>query len=187
MESINLNDKSLIKDLCNSKIDITEFKKKTDFKANFAQLNLLLDETKTKVTENGDNQCFYSIFWNLPNSLSFDEEVNLHSKYLLINWHHEHEEIAGSFQAFFHNDKKNILTLLNAINNIPNHLTPDDFKYPYIRKLIYAIGAQPEPYNIEALEKLANETNDEKIKDLALHQIEKRKELGRWEAAKNAQ
>ena len=60
-------------------------------------------------------------------------------------------------------------------------------KYPYIRKIIYAIGSQPEPYNSEALEKLASETNDEKIKDLALHQIEKRKELGRWEAAKNAQ
>ena len=58
-------------------------------------------------------------------------------------------------------------------------------KYPYIRKIIYAIGAQPEPYNIDALEKLATKTNDEQIKDLALHQIKKRKELGRWEAAKN--
>ena len=32
-----------------------------------------------------------------------------------------------------------------------------------------------------ALERLVSETNDEKIKELALHQLEKRKELGRWE------
>lgn len=187
MESISFNDKRLIKDLCDYEIDITEFINKTDFKASFVQLNLLLDETKMRVSEYGDNQYFYSIFWNLPNSLSFDEEVNLYSKYLLKNWHHEHEEIVGSFQAFFHNSKENIPILLKAINNIPDYLRPDDFKYPYIRKIIYAIGVQPEPYNIEALEKLANETNDEQIKELALHQIKKRKKLGRWEATKNPQ
>jgi hypothetical protein len=71
------------------------------------------------------------------------------------------------------------------VNTIPDYLSSDDFKYPYIRKIIYAIGAQPEPYNIEALEKLANETGDEQIKELALHQVKKRKELGRWEATKN--
>jgi hypothetical protein len=35
-----------------------------------------------------------------------------------------------------------------------------------------------------ALEKLASETDDEKIKELALHQLEKRKRLGRWEQEK---
>jgi hypothetical protein len=108
-------------------------------------------------------------------------------KILLLNFHKSHEDITSLFQSNYHNNKENIPILLHSINTIPSYLTPDDFKYPYIRKLIYAIGAQPEPYNIEALEKLASETNDEKIKDLALHQIEKRKELGRWEAAKNAQ
>ena len=60
----------------------------------------------------------------------------------------------------------------------------EDLKYPFIRKIIYAIGAQPEPYNIEALETLL-QSEDEKIKELALHQIEKRKQLGRWEANNN--
>jgi len=32
---------------------------------------------------------------------------------------------------------------------------------------------------------LASETNDTEIKKLALHQLEKRKELGRWEYEKN--
>ena len=35
-----------------------------------------------------------------------------------------------------------------------------------------------------ALERLASETDDEKIKELALHQLEKRKRLGRWEQKK---
>jgi len=45
-----------------------------------------------------------------------------------------------------------------------------------MRKLIYAIGAQPEPDNIVALNKLT-QSEDEKIKELALHQIEKRERL----------
>ena len=68
---------------------------------------------------------------------------------------------------------------LKAIDNIPEYLEDDDFKYPYIRKIIYAIGAQPQPESLLALEKLAFETNDIKIKELALHQLEKRKELER--------
>jgi hypothetical protein len=43
------------------------------------------------------------------------------------------------------------------------------------------VRAQPEPDNMEALKKLT-QSNDEKIKELALHQIEKRERLGRWEA-----
>ena len=70
---------------------------------------------------------------------------------------------------------------LKAIDNIPEYLEPEDFKYPYVRKIIYAIGAQPQPESLLALEKLASETNDIKIRELALHQLEKRKELGRWE------
>ena len=111
----------------------------------------------------------------------------IYKKLLLEIWHIENEDIVRYFQNNFNDDRENISTLLRAIEIIPDYLKFDDMKYPYIRKIIYAIGSQPEPYNSEALEKLASETNDEKIKDLALHQIEKRKELGRWEAAKNAQ
>ena len=68
---------------------------------------------------------------------------------------------------------------LKAIDNIPKYLEDDDFKYPYVRKIIYAIGAQPQPESLLALEKLAAETNDTEIKKLALHQLEKRQEMGR--------
>jgi hypothetical protein len=185
MNLINESDKKLIQELCDWKISKSDFENKTNFKANYDQLNYLLDNTKKDFNnKNGDNRSFREIFWNVSTILSIQEEISVFRKYLLKNWHHEHEEIAGSFQAFFHNDKENIPILLEAINDIPKYLQIDDLKYSYIRKIIYAIGAQPETYNIEALEELADETNDKQIKELALHQIEKRKKLGRWESKK---
>lgn len=112
--------------------------------------------------------------------------INIKRKLLIENWHNTHEDLVGYFQLIFNNDAENIVYLEKALHNLPVYLTPEDFKYPYIRKIIYAIGAQPEPYNIEALDKLAKQTNDEHIKQLALHQIEKRKRLGRWESESNS-
>ena len=97
-------------------------------------------------------------------------------KLLLLNFHNSHEDIVDLFQTMWNNSTENIPFLLKAIDNIPEYLEPEDFKYPYIRKIIYAIGAQPQPESLLALEKLAAETNDIKIKELALHQLEKRKE-----------
>jgi len=104
---------------------------------------------------------------------------------LLLNFHNSHEDIVDLFQTMCNNSTKNIPILLKAIDNIPEYLEPEDFKYPYVRKIIYAIGAQPQPESLLALEKLTSETNDTEIKKLALHQLEKRKELGRWEYEKN--
>ena len=95
---------------------------------------------------------------------------------LLLNFHDSHEDIVDLFQTMWNNSTKNIPILLKAIDNIPEYLEDDDFKYPYVRKIIYAIGAQPQPESLLALEKLASETNDIKIKELALHQLGKRKE-----------
>ena len=97
-------------------------------------------------------------------------------KLLLLNFHNSHEDIVDLFQTMWNNSAKNIPILLKALKNIPKYLEDDDFKYPYIRKIIYAIGAQPQPESLLALEKLASETNDIQIKELALHQLGKRKE-----------
>ena len=105
---------------------------------------------------------------------------------LLLNFHDSHEDIVSLFQSLWNNNIENIPVLLKALETIPEYLQPEDFKYPYIRKIIYAIGAQPQPESLFVLEKLAQETNDEKIKELAWHQLEKRKRLGRWEAEKNS-
>ncbi|BFM44508.1 hypothetical protein CFS9_31490 [Flavobacterium sp. CFS9] len=105
-------------------------------------------------------------------------------KILLLNFHKSHEDIVSLFQLNYNNTKENIPSLLNAIKIIPDYLSPSDFKYPYIRKIIYAIGAQPEPDNVQALE-ILSQSDDEEIKKIALHQIEKRKKLGRWEAEEN--
>ena len=95
---------------------------------------------------------------------------------LLLNFHDSHEDIVDLFQTMWNNSAKNIPILLKALKNIPKYLEPENFKYPYIRKIIYAIGAQPQPESLLALEKLASETNDIQIKELALHQLGKRKE-----------
>jgi hypothetical protein len=183
---IKEKDKELIIQLCERKITIDEFKSRTSFKATKNQLYILLKETEDKCNQYNENTYFDAIFWKLPCEISKDEKKEIYGEFILKPYHHEHEEIAGAFQAFFHDDKENIAILLNAIKQIPEYLQPEDFKYPYIRKIIYAIGAQPEPYNIQALEELAKSA-DEQIRELALHQIEKRKKLGNWESKKKTE
>ena len=185
MKNINQKDYELIKDLYHWKIDTNDFKKKTDFKANFQELRSLLYSVKDCIDEEGYNQFFNSILWELPKRLSEKDYEALYQEFLLCNFHNEHENIVSAFQSIYNNNIKNIPILSKAIDSIPEYLEPEDFKYPYIRKIIYAIGAQPHPESLLALEKLAFETNDIKIKELALHQLEKRKELGRWEYEKN--
>jgi len=110
------------------------------------------------------------------------EEQTLRQSILRLD-HFEHEDMAGEFQRSFNNDPENIPVLLQAIRTIPEYLHEDDFRYPYIRKLIYAIGAHPEPESYVALETLIKDP-DSTIADLAAHQLEKRKRLGRWEQQK---
>ena len=182
---ITEKDKELILLLCERKISIEDFKTLTKFIANKEILKELLYETKNRINEYNDNNYFEALFWRLPKILTFKEKEEIYQEFLLQKFHHEHEEMASAFQTIFNNNTENIPILLKAINNIPEYLEDDDFKYPYVRKIIYAIGAQPQPESLLALEKLASETNDIKIKELALHQLEKRKELGRWEYEKN--
>jgi hypothetical protein len=184
MKEIDKYDLELINKLCKWELGKDDFMAKTSFRADIEQLTYLLDNTKDRVTEYNNNQYFDIIFWTLPKNLSYKNEIKIFQKYLLKKWHHEHEEIVGYFQRFFNNEEKSISVLLKAIEQIPEYLNYEDLKYPYIRKIIYAIGAQPEPYNIQTLEQLSKSEN-EQIRDLALHQIEKRKKSGRWEYEKN--
>ncbi|WP_431244905.1 hypothetical protein ACQ9BO_12185 [Flavobacterium sp. P21] len=149
------------------------------YRANFEELKQLLLESKT---DSVFNNRFNAILWRFPISMSDNEFMKLLQFFLLENWHHDHEFIISSFQDTFYDDKENIKILMQAFSSLPEFYKYDEaIKYPYIRKIIYAIGAQPEPYNIEALETIS-QSEDEEIKALALHQIEKRKRLGRWEA-----
>ena len=139
---------------------------------NFNEAISLLEDTKSL----DDVQNVILTGW-LLNCFNPSNEEPLR-RLLLLNFHNSHEDIVDLFQTMWNNSTKNIPILLKAIDNIPEYLEDDDFKYPYVRKIIYAIGAQPQPESLLALEKLASETNDTEIKKLALHQLEKRKELG---------
>ena len=134
------------------------------------------------VMKNNDKEMFSNIFNSLSGMFSFEEDNLFYTKYLLEENHFLHSDMASAFQTYFNTKPENLSSLLLALENIPKYLSEDDFKYPYIRKIIYAIGAQPEPYNIQTLEKLSTDTDDSEIKELALHQIDKRKKLGRWES-----
>jgi hypothetical protein len=185
MEVISSKNQQLIKDLCDWKINREQFIEKTAFKANYEQLRYLLLSVKDYINKNEYNQYFGAILWDLPNSMSNKEDEALFQEFLLCDFHSEHENMASAFQSTFNNNIENIPILLKAIDNIPKYLEPEDFKYPYVRKIIYAIGAQPQPESFLALEQLVSQTNDVEIKKLALHQLEKRKELGRWEYERN--
>lgn len=149
------------------------------YQANFKELKQLLLESKSSPVF---NRRFNAILWRFPISMSESEFIELLHFFLLEYWHREHEEIISSLQKYYNNDKNSINYLTKIMNELPDFYKYDeDLKYPFIRKIIYAIGAQPEPYNFEALETIS-QSEDEEIKALALHQIEKRKNLGRWES-----
>ncbi|CAA9203502.1 hypothetical protein [Flavobacterium collinsii] len=149
------------------------------YRANYEELKQLLLESKT---DSIYDTRFTDILWRFPISMPDSDFMKLLQFFLLENWHHNHESIIGSFQNSFNEDKENLKYLMQAFYSLPEFYKYDEaLKYPYIRKIIYAIGVQPEPYNIEALEIIA-QSEDEEIRELALHQIEKRKRLGRWEA-----
>ncbi|WP_433829505.1 hypothetical protein [Flavobacterium anhuiense] len=152
------------------------------YRANFEELKQLLFESKT---DSIFDTRFTDILWRFPISMSDCEFMKLLQIFLVENWHHNHESIIRKFQDWFNEDKDTIKYLMQAFHSPPEFYKYDEaLKYPYIRKIIYAIGAQPEPYNFEALEAIS-QSEDEEIKALALHQIEKRKRLGRWEANSN--
>ncbi|GAA5042328.1 hypothetical protein GCM10011506_44300 [Marivirga lumbricoides] len=158
-----------------------ELEKEINFRASYSEMKYYLDSFMTSK----DYHNFEAVLWDMPNQLTKEEEGKLYQKYLITQDHFQHSSIVTAFQTYFNDDSTNIPVLIQAITNIPSYLEGEDIKYPYIKKIIYSIGAQPEPYNFEALEKLSNETKDDRIRDLGLHQIEKRKKLGRWEFMKN--
>ncbi|WP_263360457.1 hypothetical protein [Flavobacterium collinsii] len=135
------------------------------YKANFEELKQLLLESKTNHVFNNR---FNAILWRFPISISETDFLKLLHFFLLESGHHDHEEIISSLQQYYNKDKKSIEYLMKVISSLPEFYKYDeDLKYPFIRKIIYAIGAQPEPYNIDALETIS-QSEDEEIRELAL-------------------
>lgn len=133
----------------------------------------MIVSVKDYLDENDYNQYFDTILWKLPNSMSKEEDEALFQEFLLCDFHSEHENMASAFQSTFNNNIENIPILLKAIENVPKYLEPEDFKYPYVRKIIYAIGAQPQPESFLALEQLVSQTKDVEIKKISFTPIRK--------------
>lgn len=96
---------------------------------------------------------------------------------LVLNFHDSHEDIVRLFQLRWNNNIENITILLQATRSIPDYLSPVDIKHSYLQNIIYAIGAQPQPESLCALEHLLSETKDEEVKKMISSQIEKRRSI----------
>ena len=171
---------NILQKRCAGLISQEEVDSAIKWKKSKSEIEELLNDCLNK--GNPENK-FEIYFWDTPKDISKKEYEELNRKFLLKDGHFEHEEIVSDFQTYCNESRENVDILIEAINCIPKYLKDDDFKYPYIRKCIYAIGAQPEPENFNGLN-LLTESNDIQIKELAFHQIEKRKKRGYWEKEK---
>lgn len=136
-------------------------------------VRLLLNRKEIEITQDVILTGFLLNYFSMSNE-------NPMRSLLLEDFHNSHED--SLFQTLWNESIENIPVLLKALEKVPSYLQDRNFRYPYIRNLVYAIGAQPQPESLLALEKLASETEDEVIKELSLRQVEKRKLLGRWES-----
>jgi hypothetical protein len=181
MKEISSRDWDLLRDAALGKISKSELSKILSpiDAAAFRELlaSLLMDEDTREY-----NGKYCLVFWYLPTKATKEDKASLFREFLLEQGHNEHEEIVNAFQTSLNDNPENLNALKLAFNKLPSYLQRDDMKYPYLRKIIYAIGAQPEPFNLATLKELVN-SEDDKIKELVLHQIEKRQRLGRWEVA----
>ncbi len=136
-------------------------------------VELLEEVCNHKIARELDN-IFLLGFWK--NLMEGEGNYSALSKLLLENWHREHENIVGLLQRNFNSHGENAVILDYAMRHIPDYLADDDFKYPYIRKIIYAIGAMSKILSIPALKKLSESDDDDEICKLAIHQLKKIKE-----------
>ncbi len=158
-----------------------EIYNKIHFKVSFEEFKQLLFSFKDDMKFWG--RYFTLIYRLLPHAMSKNEFEELNTIFLKEKWHNGHDDMVGMFQDYFHDNPKNIDTILHIMNDLPEYCKQvDELRYSFIRKCIYAIGAQPEPYNIQALEALLEKETEEEIVEYLENQIEKRKTYGRWEA-----
>ena len=104
--------------------------------------------------------------------------------------HFEHEDLIRLFQCVFNQEQENIDFLLKIFRHIPLYISQDSaIKRSYLQNIIYAIGAQPQPESLCALELLLSETKDEEIKKMISSQIEKRRSIvgGKYEFEKKGE
>lgn len=162
----------------NFNIETKELIKKFPFVANYEEVRSLLRDPINRPM-NGYNNRFYAIIWKLPQKMTNMEKTLLFQEFLLEDNHQEYEDIISYLQSPLNDDDRTAHILEERLKTLPSfYKTDDDIKYPFIRKIIYAIGAQPEPYNLQALERIVTETSDGDIKKMAQHQLDKRKRLG---------
>ena len=170
MRKLTKTDWDILRSFTGPIIDREQIFAALQLRANFEEIKELL----ASLREEDDPKNRFNIILNrFPHSMSYEEQEEIYRIFLLEDWHHEHGNMVKAFQRYFNRSTKNIEVLLKRMNNVPEFYRYDmDLKNPFIRKCTYAIAAQPEPNNIDALTKLS-ESNDEVVRGYAQHQLEK--------------
>lgn len=118
--------------------------------------------------------CFDCILSKFPISINAKEYTKVCRIFLKELWHRNHESMIGFLQdEVSGKDNENIEALDWLLNNLPEfYKHDDDLKYPFIRKIMYAIASQPKN---EALEYFTQKLNspDERIREFAKIQIKR--------------
>ncbi|WP_259016562.1 hypothetical protein [Emticicia fluvialis] len=143
-------------------------------RANFEEIKDLLFSTRYRENTMRD---FDALIWHFPHSMNDAELENLYQIFIKEKWHQTHDVFVDRFQQKFNTNVKNIKILVDLIHDLPDFYKIDeDIQYPLIKKCMYAIAAMPKPESTIALEKLSD-SEDETIKEYALHQLERQKKL----------
>lgn len=171
--SIDKSDINLIEELAKGVIDKEQFCEQTNFKPNYSELKELLFLEQRNVDKENNNARFRNLFYYMPHILSKSEEALLNGELLLVDWHHEHEEIVSGFQVFYKNYDKSVEILVQAFKNVPNYINNiPELKQSYQRKIVYALTAQESSLKIVALKQLLNEDVDDVVNDLIRRKLE---------------
>jgi hypothetical protein len=111
------------------------------------------------------------VLYALGYFLNPSEKLCLFKLAILDDWHQEHGELIGALQIFEPKTTHNLEVIKWSLGNLPAYITRhEDFKYPYVKKCMYAIGAQSQPEALIVLQEF-QKSQDDIISSLAGEQL----------------
>ena len=94
-------------------------------------VRLLLNRKEIEITQDVILTGFLLNYFSMSNE-------NPMRSLLLEDFHNSHEDIVSLFQTLWNESIENIPVLLKALEKVPSYLQDRNFRYPYIRNLVYA-------------------------------------------------
>ncbi len=144
--------------------------KELNKEADFREMKELLMSLKDLENRSERETRFHTLYSVFPTSMSEEELAEFRRFFLLEKWHHSHEEILKDLSSYYLCEE-NVDAIIDLINDLPDFYKVDkDLKYPFIRKCLYAIEAQPKPHSSYGLREVYRESDDV-VKGWALYHL----------------